>query len=356
MGSKDILGFLEEKRPFIDSKIREYLPDRISKAYMEFLGGSAGHEHDLEALNKAIAEPIWDFLNRGGKRWRPALFLLIAEALGADMKRIQDFSIVTELAHEGSIMIDDIEDNGEMRRGRPCTHKIYGTDIAINAGSIMYFLPLAVFIKNRQGFGKDTMLRAYEVFSEEMINIHIGQGTDIYWHKGMKDTMTEGQYLQMCAFKTGSLSRMAARLAVVLSDGDREKEEKLGKLGEAIGVAFQIKDDVLSLTGEEFANRKGYGDDITEGKRSLSVIHTLKKASQADRKRLVEILNMHTTDRTLIGEAMGIIKKYHAPEYAMNIAGGIINSAWQEAELLLPDSRAKCMLKDLLNFLLEREM
>ena len=92
--------------------------------------------------------------------------------------------------------------------------------------------------------------------------------------------------------------------------------EKLGRFAESIGVAFQMQDDILDLTGQEFAKKKGgVGQDITEGKRSLMVIYTLKKANSADKKRLIEILNMHTSDQKLRNEAIALMQKYGAMEY-----------------------------------------
>jgi len=352
----DIERFLEEKKQDIDDVIRKYIPDKISPEYMDRMIGRARHDYDLDAINSALTEPVWDFLSRGGKRWRPALFMLIAEALGADMKKARDFAMVPELAHNGSIMVDDVEDSGEMRRGKPCTHKIYGVDIAINAGNLMYFLPMLAFMKNKESFDDKTMLRAYEVFAQEMINIHFGQGLDIWWHKGGSENVTEGQYMQMCACKTGTLARMAARLAVVIAGGTREQEEKIGRIAESIGVAFQIQDDVLSASGSEFQKRKGYGDDITEGKRTLMVIHTLNKASDKDRKRLIEILDMHTREPKLIGEAIALLNRHGSIEYAKRAARKIVNDAWSDAESLLPESDAKEKLSSFVDFLIERKI
>jgi geranylgeranyl diphosphate synthase type I len=93
---------------------------------------------------------------------------------------------------------------------------------------------------------------------------------------------------------------MSAKIAAVLADANSDSVEKIGKFAESIGVAFQIQDDILDLVGEEFAEMKGgLGQDITEGKRTLMVIHTLEKAETKDRERLLEILNMHTTDQKL---------------------------------------------------------
>ncbi len=91
----------------------------------------------------------------------------------------------------------------------------------------------------------------------------------------------------MCAYKTGTLARMAAKMASVLAGGTRELTDKLGRFAESLGVAFQIQDDVLDLTGKEFAkNKGGVGQDITEGKRTIIILYALKKASSSDKKRL----------------------------------------------------------------------
>src|SRR5450756_1482007 len=100
---------------------------------------------------------------------------------------------------------------------------------------------------------------------------------------------------------------MAAKTAAVIAGANRPLVEKLGRFAESIGVAFQMQDDILDLTGQEFAKKKGgVGQDITEGKRSLMVIYTLKKANNADKKRFIEILNMHTSDQALRDEAIAV--------------------------------------------------
>ncbi len=351
----DILEYLQKRAEMIDKAIRKYLPEKVDPSFAEWAFGEARFSYDIDAINQALNKPIWDLLGRGGKRWRPALFLLITEALGGDPEKVLDFAIVPELAHNGSLMVDDVEDMGEMRRGKPCTHKLFGLDIAVNAGNFMYFIPYLVFIKNRENFESKTLLRAYEAFSQEMINIHTGQAMDIWWHKG-KDNITEEQYCQMCANKTGTLARLAARLAVILSGGSQKQEQSLGKMAEAIGVAFQIQDDILSASGEKFAEKKGFGDDVTEGKRTLLVIHTFQKAPERDRKRLVEILNMHTREEGLIREALEILRKYGSVEYAKNFAKELVRKAWSEADSLLPRTEAKERLKEFADFLINREI
>jgi geranylgeranyl diphosphate synthase type I len=351
--------FLEEKAAIIDKTAEKYIPRKFSERAVLFKLNPPQYAYNLEALNKAIAEPIWEFLGRGGKRWRPALFLLICEALGKKSENFADFAIIPEIIHNGTLMVDDIEDASEFRRGKPCTYKIYGLDIAINAGNAMYYLPLLPLIERREAVSSEKLAKVYEIYVQEMISISLGQAMDIAWHRGLADadSISERSYLQMCAYKTGTLARMAAKIAAVLADANDDLVEKLGRFAESIGVAFQMQDDILDITGEEFAEKKGgLGQDITEGKRSLIVIHTLKAAKAKDKKRLVNILNLHTSDRKLIEEAIGIIKRYDSVDYVKQFAKKMVKGSWNEAKKLLPDTKAKEKLNEFANFLIERKI
>lgn len=353
----DIKKILEEKAPIIDKTIEKFIPRKFDKEKMEFVCGPARYEYHLDAATKMISEPVWDLLDRGGKRWRPTLFLLVVEALGGDPKKVFDFVAIPEVVHNGTLMIDDIEDRSEERRGKPCTYKIFGLDVAVNAGNAMYYLPILSLMKHNKDFPSEKLLKVYEVYTQEMINLSMGQGMDIAWHNGLcsADEVSEKQYLQMCAYKTGTLARMSAKIAAVLSGASDAQIEAIGKLAETIGIAFQIQDDILNLVGEEFAARKGgAGEDITEGKRTLMVIHTHKKASPQDRTRLIEILNMHTLDQSLRNEAIEIIKKSGAIEYAKEFARGMVKESWAEVDALFPASEAKEKIKAFADYLVER--
>ena len=355
----DIEKFLEEKAPLIDKAIEKYIPRKFTKNAVLFKVTPPRHSYNVDAVNKAVAEPIWEFLDRGGKRWRPTLFLLICEALGKNSADYLDFAIIPEVVHNGTLVIDDIEDASELRRGKPCTYKIYGVDIAVNAGNTMYYLPLLPLMEKKAQMQSEKLRDLYEVYVQEMINLSMGQAMDIAWHRGIAnaDNLSEEDYLQMCAYKTGTLARMAAKLAAVLAGANKELVEKLGRFAESIGVAFQMQDDVLDLTGKEFAEKKGgFGQDITEGKRTLMVIRTLKKANNVDRKRLIQILNMHTAEQALRDEAISIMQKYDAIAHVKRTAAQIVEESWKEAEKLLPASEAKEKLKAFAEFLIKRNI
>lgn len=355
----DIIEFLNATKPMVDEAIEKYLPKTASNEWLEFVFGKPRYDYSTESAQKALIDPLCDLLERGGKRWRPILFLLITQAVGGDINKVRELSIIPEIIHNGTLMIDDIEDMGELRRGKPCTHKIFGVDVAINAGNFMYFFPLLALRKNKYKFKPETVIKAYEIYVQEMLNVSLGQATDIFWHKGQAEKIEEGEYLQMCAYKTGCLARMSAKLATVLADCPDELTEKLGRVAEAIGVAFQIQDDILdiALSDEDRKNfGKPFGNDIKEGKRTLMVIHTLEKANEPDKKRLLEILNKHTDDLKERAQAIGIIEKYGAIEYSKERARQIVRDAWSETDELLEESPAKDKLKEFVNYLIERKV
>lgn len=355
----NIEEFLAEKAPLIDKAIEKYIPRKFSKDSVLFQVNPPAYSYNLETMDKAIADPIWDILDRGGKRWRPALFLLICEALGKTEGYCLDFAIIPEVIHNGTLVIDDIEDTSELRRGKPCSYKIYGLDISVNMGNAMYYLPLLALMEKNVDLPAEVLCNVYEVYVQEMINLSMGQAMDIAWHRGIAnaDELDENDYLQMCAYKTGTLARMAAKMAAVLAGADEKLVEKLGRFAESIGVAFQMQDDILDLTGQEFAIKKGgVGQDITEGKRTLMVIYTLKNASEVDRKRLVEILNMHTSNQKLRDEAIALMQKYHAIDHVKQTASKIVFDSWNEVDRLLPTPKAKEKLKAFAEFLIKRNM
>jgi len=349
--------YLQEKKALIDREIEKIIPRKITEQWLENVLGEARFEYDAETLTKSISEPIWDSLDRGGKRWRPALALLACEGIGGKEEKALPFTPIVELVHEGTICADDIEDDAKERRGKPCTHLIYGIDIALNASNIMYFLPMTIFYTNSKKLSQEKVRRVYDLYVQEMMRVSIGQATDIYWHRGKKAEITEQQYLQMCICKTGVLARFAAKLGAIIGNASKEKTDALARFGESIGVGFQIQDDILELSEGEFAEGKGMvGGDIHEGKRTLMVIHSLKNGSESDKKRLIEILNSHPTEEGVIREAIEIIKKNGSIEYAKKRAEKIVEEAWREIDKRLLKSNAKELLKELAYYSVGRKI
>ncbi len=353
--SINIEKYLKDHSQSIDREIEKIIPRRINFQWLKKVYGEPSYAYDVESIQKALVDPIWDLLNRGGKRWRPILMLLSNEAVGGNPEKVRTFAGVLELIHNGTLMIDDVEDSSELRREKPCTYKLFGVDIAVNAGNAMYYYPYSILQQDKT-LSDSVKLKLHELVALEMIRLHAGQGMDILWHRGQKYDIKEDEYLQMCSYKTGILARMATKMGAILGNGTSEQVTKLGRFGESIGVAFQIQDDILNLVGEEFAKGKGVGEDIHEGKRTIMVLHTLNKANEHDQKRLLDILNSHPSDEKTIREAITIIEKHGSMDYARKRAKELVEESWKDVEKVLPESEAKSTLRAFAEFLIHRKV
>ena len=338
----------------IEKTIQKYFSEKWSEKDITFWVGNPRFKIDTDAINKNLTIPIRDFILRGGKRWRPVLFLTTLTLFGLDWKKHLDIAFALELAHNATLIIDDIEDGAELRRGKPTCHRVFGIDTAINAGATAHFLPLRI-LELKKGLSKNKRERIIRIYNEEIINVYFGQTIDIYWHKNLKKISKE-KYLEMCRLKTGGLVRMAVRMACALAEKDRKTENEFKNFAELVGIAFQIKDDLLEFTADEKIFGKSFGNDITEGKMSLPAVLALKKADKRDGARLLNILSMHTRNKKIIKEAFAIIKNSGVLDDAANYANTLIDGAWHNIEKKLMKKRGKEVenFKDLTYFLVKR--
>lgn len=356
MAKDDFEEYLKKRADFINMKIREYLEVKSSDQYMGALLGRALYKYNNEAITESVLKPAWYLLSLGGKRWRPVLMLLIIEALGKNPDEYIEFSIIPEVIHNATLVHDDIEDSSETRRGAPAVHVKYGIDVALNLGDFLFFFPVVALLDSKKLSVevKDKML---SIYAREMLRVTTGQATDIAWHRFSVDSLkiTKDNYLEMVYDKTGVLARMACQMAGALCGADDKTIENLGLFGATIGVAFQLQDDVLNLYKSGVSGSKGgVGEDITEGKITMLVIHTLQHANEKDKHRLLEILKMHTRDKGLINEAIAIITKYKAREYSEKLQEKIIREAWNRIDKKLQKSEAKDRLMQLADFMIKR--
>lgn len=212
--------------------------------------------------------PGLELLGRGGKRWRPLVMVLCAEAAGGNAADVYPLTPMVEMAHNGSLIVDDIEDKSVERRGKPAVHLLYGEDLSINAGNLMYFNATALV--RGQNMDDSLRYRILDAYCDSLRRLHFGQGLDIQWHNDHKNVPDVPVYLQMCRFKTGALARFAAYVGTLLGGADKTLCDKAAESWEKAGVGFQILDDVKNLTTGNPGKQRG--DDIVEGKKSLPVI------------------------------------------------------------------------------------
>ncbi|MFC7238833.1 polyprenyl synthetase family protein [Saliphagus sp. GCM10025317] len=310
---------LAEWRPVIDDAIAEILPREVDGDDLEAFFGEPTFAYDPEGIQRALADPLWDLLDRGGKRWRAVLFLVFVEALGEDPEAFLSYACIPEILHNGTIIVDDVEDGASIRRGEPALHHVHGEDVALNAGNAMYFLPLKILTHDPADLDAETRLRAYEMLLYELNRTHLGQGMDICWHNERGVRISTEQYLEMCACKTGCLSRIVARLAAIVTDQSTAVEDALARYAELTAIAFQIGDDILDV--EHSLGRAGdfgkeFGNDIREGKTTLLVLHAIENASPDRAGRLEEILETDANTDEEIAEALAIIEAAESIEYA----------------------------------------
>ncbi len=175
---------------------------------------------------------------------------------------------LVEFVHTASLIHDDIEDNADLRRGKPATHITYGLDTALNAGSWLYFeAPVCI---NRLEASDAVKLEFYKTYTNELRRLHLGQAMDIFWHRNPDFFPAESEYLAMVKCKTGTLASLAAKLGCLAGGLDTKEAENFGGIAADIGIGFQIIDDVINLTTGNPGKKRG--DDIVEGKKSLPVL------------------------------------------------------------------------------------
>ncbi len=256
----------------VEAELKKALPSSADGKWIRKVSGEDSPLGRLEDYN-AFLQPARELINRGGKRWRPVVMLLSCEIAGSDNDTVLPLVPVVEFPHNGSLIVDDIEDGAEWRRGGKAVHLIYGDDLAINAGNLLYFLP--TYIVDSYNAPDSLKLKIHGYYSDNLRRLHLGQGLDILWHRNADLIPAPEEYEQMCRFKTGSLARMAAQIGTAAGGGNRQAAELLGRVCEDMGVGFQIMDDVMNLTRGNPG--KGRGDDIVEGKKSLPVIYHLEE-------------------------------------------------------------------------------
>uniref|UniRef100_A0A665WJE9 Geranylgeranyl pyrophosphate synthase n=1 Tax=Echeneis naucrates TaxID=173247 RepID=A0A665WJE9_ECHNA len=177
--------------------------------------------------------------------------------------KLQVIIEVTEMLHNASLLIDDIEDSSKLRRGFPVAHSIYGVPSVINSANYVYFLGLEKVLTLDHP-------EAVQVFTRQLLELHRGQGMDIYWRDNYI-CPTEQEYRNMVLQKTGGLFGLAVGLMQLFSSWKQD----LKPLLDTLGLLFQILDDYCNLRSKEYTDRKSYCEDLTEGKFSFITIHAI---------------------------------------------------------------------------------
>lgn len=321
--------------------IKETLPDKVTNEWMQDVFSIQKESLALDI--ESILKPAKDLIERGGKRWRPILMLLLLESWKIKLeKEHYELSLCIELPHNGSLIIDDIEDNSDTRRGEPSIHKIYGEDISINTGNLLYFLPTYLLDK-ATSVDESTKYKLSCYWLKTMRRLHLGQGLDITWHNTPFYLPSKEDYLDMCRCKTGAMAGLAGYWGAILAGKEEKVALQVADILERIGVGFQIIDDSLNLKTGNVGKKRG--DDLLEGKKSYPLlVYTSTKENPSlilEEIKSLKLMKNKTEQEIMIDSIISQLEESEAIKISLEEGKTIIETAKEELNLLLEDSPSK---------------
>lgn len=313
-------------------------------------------ERTMQALLAAEDERVYGllgpFLKRGGKRIRPVMSLLSCGAAGGSYKAAIEPAAIIELFHNFTLIHDDIEDSSQFRRGEPTLHITHGIPMALNSGDALYTLLWKKLVNLDMKPSK--LLALQKLYAEAFKRVVDGQGIELSWIWNKRFDISEEEYLAMIGGKTSALMGLACEAGAFMGEAGKRTRAALRDYGEKLGIAFQIQDDVLNVTGRFEKYQKEIGGDISEGKRTLMVVHCLARATEEERQRLTSILSSHSKKQEDISEAISLLGKYGSIEYAGRRAAKLVAEA-KKRIAPLPQSGDKEALLSIADYVITRE-
>lgn len=236
---------------------------------------------EMQAVDRLIARRLTSdvalinqiagyIVHAGGKRMRPKLLLMFANALGDPREQRHELAAVVEFIHTATLLHDDVVDESALRRGKQTANAMFGNAASVLVGDFLYSRAFQMMVSVDRMRVLEVLAEATNVIAEgevlQLMNVHD------------PDTTVE-QYLRVIRFKTAKLFEASARLGAMLSDAGRHEEEACASYGRAMGTAFQLIDDVLDYEGDAELLGKNIGDDLREGKPTLPLLLAMKMGS-----------------------------------------------------------------------------
>lgn len=316
----DLISAGDQPRTF-----EEYL-DRYAGSVGDMVNAYIPHGSHPD-MDKYLYTPLLEFSRNGGKRHRPLISFAACMAVGGEVTHAVSAAAAIEHFHTAALIHDDIADDATLRRGEPCLHLREGLGLAINMGDLGLQLVNGTVAKD-PCLDDATKIRVLNELIDMTRRTIEGQALDIGWARDGRYDITPEDYLVMATCKTAHYSgAVPLAIGAIIGGGTETQIEGLRNYGLDTGLAFQIQDDLLNLLGDAESTKKGVRDDITEGKRTLVVVHALQNLEGADRARLIELLSSHTKNQDDLDEAVSIMEGSGSIDYARGYAENLTSIA-----------------------------
>jgi geranylgeranyl diphosphate synthase type I len=248
-------------------------------------------------------------LNAQGKRIRPLFAMLVAEAVGGRAEDAAPIAAAIELLHNFTLIHDDIQDRSPNRRHRPTVWRVWGDAQAINAGDALFAVAqLCLMRMHESTVSSGTVIRLAEGFNRCTIEIVRGQVLDLE-NEG-RPGVTSDDYLTMISGKTAAILRFAAWAGAIAGGASDDVAGKLGEVGQAIGMGFQIRDDMLGIWSPAQETGKDAADDIRRRKQSLPILILREQASEEDRQRIADLYKQEEIGPDGTQDVLALLERY----------------------------------------------
>ena len=299
--------------------------------------------HDLESENPELTEMCQYVISSGGKRLRPALCILSYGAVGGeDMMKPIKVGAAFEIIHSATLIHDDINDQGEIRRGRKTLHKEYTISKAIIAGDYMFAMGFRLLAAEAPQIVDYIVEASAAMSAGEFVQKDLEHASKV----------REEDYIRIITGKTAKLFEASSKSGVAVANADSAMLDALGDFSFNIGLAFQIVDDTLDVTGDPHNTGKAVGTDLIEGKPTLPVIYAMEDPVQGP--RLVELFEKVDVTMDDVREALELIRATDSVDRCLARAREFVDQAVACLERV-PDSIYKNSLLSLAQYIVSRD-
>jgi geranylgeranyl diphosphate synthase, type I len=297
---------------------------------------------------KTLREAMMHLPMSGGKRMRPMLAILVADAISGSGKKAMPLGLALEIIHNFTLVHDDIMDKDDFRRGVPTVHKKWDEPTAINAGDALFARAIEVLST------LDAPLPAFREIVHDVACMvrQIGEGQQWDMEFETQKKVTEAQYIKMIERKTALMFMTGAKGGAMIGLGTDEQVKAMWEYGRNLGIGFQIHDDWLNLAGDPKEFQKPIGGDLLRGKKTIIMLHAIGTMTKAQLAPVMKIYGKEKATKVSLGAAIKALAP--ALEYAHKTALAHAAKAVQMLEVL-PDSEHKQLLKALALYAVERK-